>query len=352
MHDWRKVILNESDTMQKAIEVLNDESLRIVMVIDDSGRLVGTITDGDIRRGLIRNLGMDAQLGEFMFREPTIAIDDESQKTILNKMYSRDLLQIPVVDQDRKVVGLETLQHLLEKKIYDNPVFLMAGGFGKRLRPLTDHIPKPLLTVGGKPILETILNQFIDTGFHNFYISTHYKAEMVRDHFGDGSDWNVSIKYIHEDKPLGTAGALGLLPRDISELPILMMNGDLLTKINFEKLLDFHLEQGGDITMCVRKYDFQVPYGVINANSHRVVNIVEKPVKNFFVNAGIYVLSSSILNLINGASYLDMPHMINTIIEKGGKVNMFPLHEYWLDIGQIDQFEQAQEEGRSLVLPN
>ena len=284
MHDWRKVILKQTASMQKVIEVLNQEALQIVLVVDEAGQLVGTVTDGDVRRGLIKHLGLDTPVSEFMFSTPTLALIGETKEEMLSKMNRSGVMQIPLVDEKNKVVGLETLQHLLEKKRRDNPVFLMAGGFGRRLQPLTDHTPKPLLTVGNKPILETILDQFIKSGFHDFYISTHYKAEMVRDYFGDGSNWNVSINYIHEEKPLGTAGALGLLPDDLPKVPILMMNGDLLTKVNFSELLQFHHASGGEATMCVREYDFQVPYGVITANDYKIDNIVEKPVHKFFVN--------------------------------------------------------------------
>ena len=342
MHDWRKIILKQSDAMRRAIEVLNVESLQIALVVDDSNRLVGTITDGDIRRALIKHLSLDTPVTQFMFTTPTLASVGDTKDEMLEKMNKVGIMQIPIVDENKHVVGLETLQHLLEKKRFENPVFLMAGGFGTRLQPLTDHIPKPLLTVGNKPILETILDQFIGAGFHNFYISTHYKAEMLRDHFGDGADWDVTINYIHEDRPLGTAGALGLLPDDLPDMPILMMNGDLLTKVDFSDLLQFHVESGGDATMCVREYDFQVPYGVITANDHKVASIVEKPIHKFFVNAGIYVLNPEIIKKIDRNSYLDMPHMLQAHIDVDGQVNMFPVHEYWLDIGQMGQFEQAQ----------
>lgn len=341
MHDWRKIILKHTDTMRIAIEVLNNEALRIVMVVDDDGRLFGTVTDGDVRRGLLNNLTMNAILSDFMNTEPTVATADENRDTILAKMKKLDLLHVPILDNERRVIGLETLQYLLVKARHDNPVFLMAGGFGKRLRPLTNHTPKPLLKVGKKPILETILEQFISAGFHNFYISTHYKAEMLRKHFGDGSDWDVSIKYVHEEEPLGTAGALGLLPKDLPDLPILMMNGDLLTKIDFEQLLNFHIKQKGDATMCVREYDFQVPYGVIKSKDNRITQIIEKPIHKFFVNAGVYVLNKSIVGTIDGVKYLDMPNMLESKIEHGGQVDMFPVHEYWLDIGHMDQFKQA-----------
>ena len=342
MNNWKNTILKVADTIKDAINILDQEALRIVMVVDDSDILVGTVTDGDIRRGLIRYLSLDEPIIEIMFKTPTVALEKDSKESVLLKMKELDLLQIPIVNSDRKVVGLETLQHLIERERFDNPVFLMAGGFGKRLQPLTDNIPKPLLKVGTKPILENILNQFIAAGFHNFYISTHYKAEMVKNHFGNGGDWGVSITYLHEEDPLGTAGGLGLLPKNLIDLPILIMNGDLLTKIDFKELLSFHLNEGGDATMCAREYDFQVPYGVIKTNGQHVSSIVEKPVHKFFVNAGVYVLNPSMLDTIDGVSYLDMPDLLQEKIDGLSQVNVFPVHEYWLDIGQIEQFEQAQ----------
>jgi dTDP-glucose pyrophosphorylase len=342
MHNWKKTILKMEDTMEVAIKILNQESLRIVMVVDDDERLIGSITDGDIRRGLISQLPMNTLLTEIMHKNPIVALAGDDKSNILAKMKELDLLQIPIVDSDGRIVGLETLQHLIEKKKFNNPVFLMAGGFGKRLAPLTNNTPKPLLKVGSKPILENILNQFIASGFHNFYISTHYKAEMVRNHFGNGSDWGVSITYLHEETPLGTAGGLGLLPKNIIDLPILMMNGDLLTKIDFKELLNFHLEEGGDATMCTREYDFQVPYGVIKTNGQYASSIVEKPIHKFFVNAGVYVISPPMLDTIDGVSYLDMPDLLQKKIDSSGQVNVFPVHEYWLDIGQMEQFDQAQ----------
>jgi len=344
MHNWNKATLKQDNTMEMAIKILNQESLRIVMVVDQDERLVGTITDGDIRRGLIKQLSLNAELSEFMFRNPTVASLKDSKSSILAIMKKLDLLQIPIIDDDRKVVGLETLQHLLEKNRFNNPIMLMAGGFGKRLTPITNDIPKPLLKVGAKPILENIIEEFIDAGFHNFYISTHYKADMVQEYFGDGSDWGVSIQYVYEEKPLGTAGSLGLLPSDLPKLPILVMNGDLLTKLDFEKLLNFHLQEGADATMCVREYDFQVPYGVINNDGKYVTSIEEKPTHRFFVNAGIYVLNPSILDSIDGKRYLDMPQLLERKIKDSNKVNMFPVYEYWLDIGQTEQLYQAQKD--------
>jgi len=349
MYDWKAVILKPEDTMEKAIKVLDDEALRIVMVSDKQGGLLGTVTDGDIRRALIKHKSMDTFLVDIMFVKPTVASVKDKRTVIHSIMVSNNILQVPILDIDGKIVGLETLQNLIGANRIDNPVFLMAGGFGSRLRPLTHDTPKPLLKVGDKPILETILHQFIEAGFHNFFISTHYKAEMIHQYFGNGSQWNISIQYVHEESPLGTAGALGLLPLDLPNIPILMMNGDLLTKVDFKSLLDFHNEQGGIATMCVREYDFQVPYGVVSSVKHKVTSIVEKPIHKFFVNAGIYVLDPLLVKSVKENSYLDMPNLLETQIQNDRQVNMFPIHEYWLDIGQIEQFEQAQQDSNNLL---
>lgn len=344
MHNWKKAILKEDNTMQEAVKVLDEEALRIVMIVDEDNKLIGTITDGDIRRGLLKRLSMNSPLKEVMFRKPTVASVGDDRDKILIQMKALDLMQIPLLDNEKRVVGLETLHHLLSNNRYENPVFLMAGGFGKRLRPLTNNTPKPLLKIGPKPILESILKQFVEAGFYNFYISTHFKAEMVRDYFGDGSKWNVNINYVFEESPLGTAGSLGLLPKNLPDLPILMMNGDLLTKVDFVELLNFHLHHNGDATMCVREYDFQVPYGVVKSKDHIITSIEEKPRHTFFVNAGIYVLNASMMENLDGKTYIDMPELIQSHIDNSGQVTVFPIHEYWMDIGRLEQFEKAQED--------
>ena len=344
MHNWESTILSLTDTIENAIHTLNKSGMQIALVLDNRGKLRGTITDGDVRRGLLRHIGMNALVTEVMNVNPITANISDSQKYILALMKRKDLLQIPILDSNKRVVALETLAQFIDGVVYENPVFLMAGGFGTRLYPLTNEKPKPLLKVGAKPILETILIQFIKAGFKNFFISTHYKSEMIREHFGDGSEWGVSIEYVHEKEPLGTAGALGLLPPGRADLPLLMMNGDLLTKVNFEHLLAFHQEQKGLATMCVREYDFQVPYGVIEICDQKIKSITEKPTHNFFVNAGIYVLEPELINKVDGISYLDMPTLIEQQLEEGAQINSFPVHEYWLDIGKMEAYERANRD--------
>ena len=349
MCNWKQILLKPDNTLEEAIKTLHEGGCRITLIIDDDGKLLGTLTDGDVRRALIKHISMDDLVVEVMNNKPETALKSDQRRQILSMMRKKKFLHMPIVNEQGVLVGLETLQHLIKNISYDNPVLLMAGGFGTRLLPLTKETPKPLLKVGKLPILETIITQFIDAGFHNFYISTHYKAEMVRKHFGDGSAWGVSIQYIHETKPMGTAGSLGLLPRDIQDLPILVMNGDLLTKVNFEHLLEFHKEQGGVATMCVREYDFQVPYGVIESKECRITSIVEKPVHQFFVNAGIYVLNPALVKSVDGKTYLDMPSLLKSRIENGEQVDTFPLHEYWIDIGHLEEFERANREVVNII---
>lgn len=341
MENWNKAIVFTSDSLKKAINVLNDSNLRIALVVDNEKKLCGTITDGDIRRALLSHVDLKSSIIKVMNPNPIVASQASSKEELLYLMKSKDILHLPILDEEKRIIGLETLQSLISGVQTDNPVFLMAGGFGTRLRSLTKETPKPLLKIGSRPILEIILLQFIEAGFHNFYISIHYKAEMIKDYFGNGSKWGVTIKYIHESIPLGTAGALGLLPIKNKGLPILMMNGDLITDLDIKDLLSFHNEQGGIATMCVREYQHQVPYGVVNIEKQCISSIVEKPVNKFFVNAGIYVIERNILANIDGKSYLDIPDLIKSHIAGGDQINAFPIHENWTDIGQIEEYQNV-----------
>mgnify|MGYP000616247458 FL=1 len=343
MDDWRKVLLTPKDSLERTIKVLHEGGCRIALVADKFGMLLGTVTDGDIRRALINQLTMESSVSLIMNGNPITVDDKVKNKDILSLMSDKSLLHMPIIDKDGILCGLETLQQLIESPIYDNPIFLMAGGFGTRLHPLTKSTPKPLLKVGNKPILEMIIEQFINYGFHNFYISTHFKSEQIRDYFKDGELHNISIKYVHEDSPLGTAGSLGLLPDDLPDLPIIVMNGDLLTKVDFKNLFNFHCEHNSEATMCVREYDFQVPYGVVEIDNYNIKEIKEKPVHRFFVNAGIYVLNRSLINKVDGKSYLDMTDFLEKELNNSG-VKAFPIHEYWLDIGQVEEYEKANRE--------
>jgi len=336
-----KVTISPEKTLRDALELINSQALQVALVTDHNKHLLGVITDGDIRRGLLNNLSLDALVTQVMNKNPRTASPSTSKKKLLQLMQQHSILSIPLV-KDHILVGLETLKSAQQQTNHANPVLIMAGGFGTRLKPLTDKCPKPMLKVGNKPILEIALFNFIQAGFSNFYISTHYMPEQIKEHFGDGSQWNVKISYLHEETPLGTGGAVGLLPTDIPQLPAIVMNGDILTKVDFQLLLKFHEDNDADATMCVREYDYQIPYGVISGSGNRITDMVEKPVQRFFVNAGIYVISQDIIKSVSANTYIDMPTLLEQKIENKGEVLMFPLHEYWLDIGRMDDFKQAQ----------
>jgi len=344
-HNWKNILVSPLSNIEEVLKVIDSEALQLALVVDLDNSLLGTVTDGDIRRALINDLPLSSPISEIMFRTPTVVNFNTSKSKILELMNAKQLHSIPILE-DGIVVGLETIHHLTQKNKHDNPVFLMAGGFGTRLKPLTDNCPKPLLKVGDKPILETVLLSFIKAGFHQFYISTHYLPEMIREYFGDGTKWGVSISYVHEEQPLGTGGALGLLPKNLPELPIIMMNADVLTKVNFEDLLTFHNENQANATMCVREYEYQVPFGVIESEGNTIKSMVEKPIQRFHVNAGIYVIGRKIVDSVHENEVVDMPTLLERHLEL--KVLMFPFYDYWLDIGRMDDFKRAQTDIYSL----
>jgi len=348
MKHWQNILVSPDAPLEEAISVLDKGGLRVALIADENNRLMGTLTDGDIRRALLSHTSLSVRVKDVMCPKPYTASSDWAKEKILAVMERCELLQIPVLDSEGRIVGLETLHGLLEKKLVDNPVFIMAGGFGTRLRPLTNNCPKPLLKVGDKPILQLILESLIAEGFHRFFISTHYLPEMIRAHFGDGSSWGVDIEYVHEEDPLGTGGALGLLPKDKIDKPLIMMNGDLLTTVNYRGLLDFYQQHSSIATMCVREYEHQIPYGVVQTKGGYIESMVEKPVQKCFINAGIYVVSEKLVHSVESGTRIDMPSLLEQKMAEGESVSMFPVHEYWLDIGKMDDFQRAQEEVRFL----
>ncbi|AUL72145.1 alcohol dehydrogenase [Pseudoalteromonas sp. 13-15] len=339
---WRTTQVKASASMQEAIEVLNNSVIKLVTVIDESEHLLGVITDGDIRRAILNFKALDTQVTDIMCYEPITASETDGKRFVMALLEKNKLQHIPVLNKNKQLKNIITKDSLLQKSKLNNTVFLMAGGFGTRLHPLTHSCPKPLLKIGKKPILETILESFYQHGFNNFFISVHYKAQMIKDYFSSGSRLGLDIAYVEEVTPLGTAGALSLLPEQ--DAPVIMMNGDLLTKVDFTELLSYHHDEQAAITMCVREHEYQVPYGVIKSNKNQVVSIVEKPTEKYFVNAGIYVISPHVIKRIILDEPLDMPDLINKCLEENDKISMFPIHEYWLDIGRMSDFERAQSD--------
>ena len=350
MRDAAGILAGPGTSIRATLKVIDGQGLQIALVVDEANTLLGTVTDGDVRRGILAGRDLADPVRLVMNTHPTTASLDDSRERVLGAMKARRIRQVPVVDAAGRVVGVEILDELLIREPVNNPVVLLAGGKGLRLRPITEHVPKPLIEVGGRPILERIVGDLRDAGFRRFYLSVGYRAEMIEEHFGDGSSFGVSIQYVHEDRPLGTAGALGLLPEP-PVLPFLVMNGDLLTAVDPRLLLDYHQGLGAEATMCVRGFDMTVPYGVVARDGHRFVSIEEKPVQNFFVNAGIYALSPSVLDLVDRGERLDMPELFDRLTAAGREAAVYPLREYWLDIGQPEELSQARSEVRGMYQP-
>ena len=323
-----------------ALKIIDHRGGQIALVVDGGQKLLGTVTDGDVRRGILSGIDVQCPVSMIMNAEPVKAKPSDSRQFILSILRQNKLRHIPIVDDAGCLLGLETLDDL-DPTYRKNMVLLMAGGLGSRLKPLTNECPKPMLKIGGRPILETIILNFIESGFKEFIISLNYKGDMIRGHFADGHDLGVSIQYIEEDERLGTAGSLRLLPEIQNSHPIIVMNGDVLTKVNLDHFLDFHASNHSKATMGVREYNFQVPYGVLKLDHHRIVQIEEKPVHNFFVNAGIYVLDQDILACLPDEERFEMPDLFEHLMKVGHHTAAFPICEYWLDIGQPDNLKQA-----------
>ena len=340
MTTWTRILIGPSSTMRQAIEAIDASGLQMVLIVDGTRRLLGTVSDGDVRRAILKGTNLETPVTLIMNSHPTVAKPGDDRELTLATMQSKRLHRVPVVDSKGCVIGLETFDDLVMPARRDNLVVLMAGGLGTRLHPMTADRPKPMLEIGDKPILETILLNFIEYGFHRFYISVNYKAETIKSYFQDGSAWNVDIGYLEETTAMGTAGCLTLLP-EVPDAPLIVMNGDVLTKVNFQLLLDFHQNHGASATMSVREYDFQVPYGVVKLEDHRLIGIEEKPVQRVFVSAGIYVLEPAVLKLLPRNEPYDMPGLFEQLMRNKQETIAFPIREYWLDVGRPSDFDKA-----------
>lgn len=344
MKNLQSILLPPSATIREVMRALDKGSLRIVLICDANQRLLGTVTDGDTRRALLADANMHDPVSLAMNVNPISVSSKSTREQRLKLMRHHDLTAVPILDSNNYVLGLETIHQAMQPEPRDNPVFLMAGGFGTRLQPLTDRCPKPMLRVGEKPILEHLVEQFISYGFHNFYISTHYLPEAIRNHFGDGSKWGVSVQYVHEDTPLGTGGALGLLPKDLPNLPLIMMNADVLTKLNYAQLLRHHESRGFDATLCVREDEHRVPFGVIETEEQLITSMVEKPIYRYKINTGIYVLSTDIVASVKVGQRIDMPTLLEEQRKQEKRIGTYTSYDYWLDIGQMKDYQKAQRD--------
>ncbi|MEI8023894.1 MAG: nucleotidyltransferase family protein [Actinomycetota bacterium] len=343
MSSWQDALVSSSMTLRQTIEAITNSALQIALVVDDNNKLIGTVTDGDIRKAILAGKDLNITAAEAMRKSPTTSSASTPRTVIIKLMREKRIHQMPIVNESGQVVDVLTVDDMLGAQEKTNAVVIMAGGLGTRLHPLTQDTPKPMLNVGGKPILETIIQSFIDQGYVNFFVSLNFKAEIISDYFGDGSKLGASITYLHETTRLGTAGGLSLLPSEVN-YPIIVMNGDLLTRISVDALLDFHQRENAVATMVVREDNYQIPFGVVEVDGTQIVGVTEKPTHRHLVNAGIYVISAKGLENIPADTYYDMPTHFTKLASDGHRITAFPLHEYWVDIGRLDELERAQRE--------
>lgn len=345
MKNLKKISIQENSTIKEALEIINVKGQQIAIIVDNSGKLLGTLTDGDIRRGLLKGLNLESQIKSIYVKNPTTALKTDDRKKLMDIAITKKILQIPIVDKNNKFIDLYLLNDSLKPIFKSNLVVIMAGGKGTRLRPLTETIPKPMLKIGEKPILQIIIDKFKENNFNKFVICVNYKSKLIKDYFGNGSKFNVDIKYINEKKEMGTAGALSLLTKKPKE-PFFVINADVLTNLNFDSLLNFHNYYNSAATMCIREYFVNSPYGEVEIDNEKIISIEEKPIHKFYVNTGIYVLGPKCLKFIP-KKFFDMTSLFQKIIEKKLLTTSFPIDDYWLDIGRFEDFKQGNLEFRS-----
>ena len=343
MSDWKTASVSPEATVREVIAKLNERGGRTVLIVREE-RLLGTVTDGDIRRAILAGIALEAPITGAMNATPKTVRSTQTRAQIRTELKRLEVRHLPIVDVEGRLVGLAEAEEEEKPEWRQNWVLIMAGGRGTRLAPLTERTPKPMLEVGSKPLLETIVETLKAHRFRRIMLAVHYRAEMVEEYFGDGSRHDVQIEYLHEPEPRGTAGALAMMSGKV-DAPVLVMNGDLLTTLNFDRMLTYHREKASAVTMAVREYSSQVPFGVVRLDDDRVCALEEKPMQRCIVNAGVYVVEPRVIPP-TGEGYLDMPTFITGLLEQGEPVSAFPIHEYWRDIGRVEDLALASNEYR------
>jgi dTDP-glucose pyrophosphorylase len=337
---WRKAILPAKANIQQAISNLDQVAVKIVLVVNEAGELEGTISDGDIRRGLLKGLDLNSLITNVIHRNALVVPPEMTREMVMQLMVANKIQQIPVVDEHRHVVGLHLWDEIATPPVRSNLMVIMAGGMGTRLRPHTENCPKPLLPVAGKPMLEHIIEHAKLEGFSHFVLAVHYLGHMIEEHFGNGEQFGVKIDYLREQTPLGTAGALGLLsPRP--NAAFVVTNGDVITDIRYGELLDFHVRHDAAATMAVRVHEWQHPFGVVQTQGVEIVGFEEKPIARSHINAGVYALDPDALNALPCESRCDMPTLFEHLQEQSRRTVAYPMHEPWLDVGRPEDLRHA-----------
>jgi dTDP-glucose pyrophosphorylase len=342
---WRHAIMSTNATIGQAIRNLTEVSIRIVLVTDEAGVLEGTISDGDIRRGLLKGLDLDSSIASIIRHDPLVVPPEMGRELVTQLMLSNKIQQIPVVDEQNHVLGLHLWDDITMSPTRPNLMVIMAGGEGTRLRPHTENCPKPLLPLSGKPMMEHIIDRAKLEGFNHFVLAIHYLGHLVEAHFGNGERLGVQIDYLREKSPLGTAGALGLL-NPLPAAPFVVTNGDVITDIHYGELLDFHTRHTAAATMAVRIHEWQHPFGVVQTQGVEIVGFEEKPIARSHINAGVYALDPLALSVLSVDTHCDMPTLFERLQAKEKRTIAYPMYESWLDVGQPSDLKYANIENQ------
>jgi len=340
-------LITRSKTVRELMNLMDRCALGIALAVDEERRLEATITDGDVRRAILLGIELDQPVSRMLelrkgggnTGSPITARTGASAEELRQMMASNRIRQVPLLDDEGRVVDIAMDSDYFAASPLPLDGFIMAGGFGKRMMPLTEKVPKPMLPVNGRPLLEHLVSRLREAGIQHVSISTHYLAESIVEHFQDGKDFGVRIEYVDEDQPTGTAGSLARAA--VGDVPLLVINGDILTSVDFRAMLEFHREHSAEMTVAVQQYEVRIPYGVINTEGVDAVRIVEKPTLRQFVNGGIYLIEPSVCRLVPEGRNFDMPELITKLIEGQKRVVCFPIREYWLDVGQMEQYKRA-----------
>jgi dTDP-glucose pyrophosphorylase len=339
---WCNTILSTGSTIQQAIRSLEISGMQIVLVVSKDELLIGTLTDGDIRRAFLKGMSLDSKIDNIIHLNPLVVPPEIGREHVLQLMQANKIHQLPIVNSEGLVEGLHLWDSVITPESVSNLMVIMAGGRGTRLHPHTDNCPKPMLEVAGKPMLEHIIERAKVDGFRNFIVSINYLGHMIEDYFGDGQKWDINIRYLREDTPLGTAGSLSMLPKNIEE-PFVVTNGDVLTDIRYGDILNFHSRHHALATMAVRQYELQNQFGVVKVKGVEIQGFEEKPIYRSHINAGIYVLDPVALSELESSQYCDMPTLFERVRQSAGLTIVYPMHEPWLDVGRPDDLTQARK---------
>lgn len=346
-----KIFVGPASTIREVIRAIDDGKAHLAVVVDEERRLIGTITDGDVRRALLQGIDLDEPATPIVHRNAVTAGPDASPEDVRALMNATGVEQVPIVDGGR-VTEVVLLRDFAEGEGALPHMVIVAGGEGRRLRPLTESVPKPMLDVGGRPLLETVLEQVRDAGFSKAFLLVNYGADEIERHFGTGEEVGIDLRYVRETEPLGSAGGLSLVRGELDR-PFIVINADLLTNVDFHALLAFHRDEANAVTVGVKQFVLEVPYGVVELEGTQIREVREKPELRFFVNAGIYALDPATIEYLpEPGGQFHMTHLIDRALAAGARVGSFPVHEYWLDIGQMSDYERANDDHATrLFLP-